>query len=76
MAGGANDSKKTTGRRTFGPLPLRLLAIPLGLLVFALVFLVSKLFPSVPQVDLALIFAFAIALAFAFGFPRKRRRKA
>jgi hypothetical protein len=68
MAGG--DTRKATGGRTFGPLPLRLLAIPLGLLVFVLVFLVSKLFPSVPQVDLALIFAFAVALAFAFGFPR------
>jgi MFS superfamily sulfate permease-like transporter len=75
MAGG--DTKKTTaGRRTFGPWPSRLLAIPLGLVVVALVFLASKLFPSVPQAYLALIFAFAIALAFAFGFPRKPRRKA
>jgi hypothetical protein len=77
MASGETDnSKRTTSGRSFGPVPLRLLAIPLGLIVVLLVFLVSKLFPSVPQVDLALIFAFLVALTFAFGFHRKPRRKA
>ena len=72
MPGGHEGDRGEKRARGFGPLPLRLLAIPLGVIVVVLVFLVSKLFPSVPQTPLALLFAFAVAIAFAFGFPRRK----
>ena len=59
---------------------LRLISIPIALLVGALVWLVSKMFPGVNHTTVALVLAFGLALAFAFlyrgrGGNRPQRAK-
>jgi hypothetical protein len=56
--------------------PMRLLIIPAGLAVVALVYLITAAFPSLNRTAVALVTAFALAALFAtfFGGRRTRRR--
>ena len=54
---------------------LRLMSIPIAMLVGALVWLVSKMFPSVNHTTVALVLAFGLALAFAFLYRGRGARR-
>ena len=58
-------------------LPMRLVIIPLGFVVMALVWLASRIFPAMHPATLALIAAFTVALVIAFSDrgPLGRRRR-
>jgi hypothetical protein len=67
---------KAGASRLWRWLPMRLVVIPLGFAVVALVGLASKAFPSAHPATLALIAAFAVALFIAFSdFGPLGRRK-
>jgi hypothetical protein len=54
---------------------LRLLSIPAAIIVALVVWLVSKAFPNVNHVTMALVLAFGLAGAFAFLYKGRRAKR-